>query len=98
MWIPAGFRADFTVFIGHNDVRFPSGLAGELKGHVGEPAHVGFAALANLHKLEITSHHLVVGGVPIPELDDLAVLSDLERAHGLIRVEVTPPGLLSTIW
>ena len=67
---------------------FPSGLAGELKCHVGEPVHIGLAALANLHKLEVAANHLVVGGVPIPELDDLTVLPNLKGAHGLVRVEV----------
>ena len=36
---------------------------------------------------------MVVGRVPIPELDNLPILADLERAHGLVRVEVTLPRL-----
>ena len=93
MGIPLCGSPHFAIFVGHNDVGFSRGLAGELKGHVGEPGHICLAALANLDKLEVASHHLVVGSVAIPELDDLPILPNLERAHGLVRVEVALPRL-----
>ena len=91
--VPLGFRADLAVLIGHNDVGFSRGLAGELKGHVGKPVHIGFSALADLHKLEVAANDLVIGCISVTELDDLPVLADLERAHGLIGVEVALPRL-----
>ena len=91
--VPLGFRADFTVFIGHHNVALTSGLAGELKGYIGEPPHVGFAALANLDKLQVASHYLVVGSIAVSELDNFAICSNLERPHGLVRVEVALPRL-----
>ena len=86
--IPAGFGTNFAILVSNESVAFPSGLAGEFEGHIGEPAHVGLVALANFHELEVAANDLVVGGISVTEFDDLPVLADLERAYGLVSMQV----------
>lgn len=64
-----------------------------VSGYIGEPPHVGLVALANFYELEVAANDLVIGCIAIPELDDFSILADLERAHGLIRMEVSLAGL-----
>ena len=91
--VPLSLGADLAVLVRHHDVGFPRGLRDELKGYIGEPPHVGFAALADLHKLEVAANDLVIGCIAISKLDDLPVLADLERTYNLIGMEVTLPRL-----
>ena len=86
--VPIRYGPDLTIFIGHHDMGFPSGFRGQFESNIGEPLHIGFAALTNLDELQITSYHLVVGGVAVPELNDLPILPDLEGANRLVRMEV----------
>ena len=93
MGVPLCFRADLTVFIGNNNVGFAGGFRNKFEGHIGEPAHVGLAALANFYELEVATDNLVIGSIAVSELDDLPILPNLERAHGLVGVEVALPRL-----
>ena len=54
---------------------------------------MGLATLTYFHELEVSTNDLVVGRVAVSELDDLPILPNLERAHGLVGVEVTLPRL-----
>ena len=91
--IPLGGGSHLAVLVRHHNVAFTRGLAGEFKGHVGKPVHIGFSALAHLDKLQVATDDLVIGSVAVPELDDLPILPNLERAHGLVGVEVSLAGL-----
>ena len=86
--VPFRYGPDLTIFIGHHNVAFAGGLAGELEGHIGESPHVRPTALTNLNELQVSTDHLVVGSVAVPELDDLSILTDLEGADDLVGVEV----------
>ena len=72
---------------------FPGGLGGQFEGHICEAMHIGLATLTYFHELEVSTNDLVVGRVAVSELDDLPILPNLERAHGLVGVEVTLPRL-----
>ena len=93
MRIPARFRPHFAILVSNENVAFPSGLAGKLEGDIGEAVHVGFSALADLHKLEVAANDLVIGCVAISVFHYLPIFPNLERAHGLVRVEVALPRL-----
>ena len=86
--VPLGGSTHLAVFIGHHHVSFSRGLAGELEGHIGEPVHIGLAALTNLDKLQVATNYLVVGSIAVPVLDDLSILADLERPDDLVGVKV----------
>ena len=91
--VPLGGSTHLAVFIGHHHVSFSRGLAGELEGHIGEPVHIGLAALTNLDKLQVATNYLVVGGVTVPVLHHLAILPDLEGSDDLVGVEIPFAGL-----
>ena len=93
MRIPARFRPHFAIFVRHHNVGFPGGLGGQFEGHICEAMHIGLAALTYFHELKVAANDLVIGCIAISKLDDLPILPNLERAHGLIGMEVTLPGL-----
>ena len=86
--VPLSGGTHFTVFIGHHNMGFPSSFRRQFEGHIGEPLHIGFAALTDFDELQVSTDHLVVGGVAVPELNDLPILPDLEGANRLVRMEV----------